>query len=359
MYESFKLKILIKVFYSDWTMKIIFFSILFIIIMLLFDISKWRKYMNRSASCIQMLLLLKARGFMTRKELADELQTNIRNIGEYRKELEEAGYTIISTSGKFGGYRLDDSSLIPVIGFDKEEYQSLLEAVKYMKSHQDFLMFTQYQKAMDKILSTSNMKEEEGSVYVKSNAFILNSKMKNFIMRINTARKEHFITDILYKGMHDQTYEKVRICPYELLNDKGSYYCLAYSLKAKDFRNFKFSEERMKDVQVTTMKFQRDQDFKLSNHIGVQGIMQNEVYEIDVILHDEQALLVSEKVIGIHPIGEWIDATTYHLSTLIEGKIATLQFLLSCGNKIEIKEPTILKEELKEIIEDMLQYYHL
>ena len=53
--------------------------------------------MNRCALCLQMLRLLKARGMMSRQELADELQTNIRNLSEFRKELETAGYVIEST----------------------------------------------------------------------------------------------------------------------------------------------------------------------------------------------------------------------------------------------------------------------
>ncbi len=314
--------------------------------------------MSKCVNCIRMLVLLKARGFMTRADLARELDTNIRNIGVYREELENAGYKIISTTGKFGGYKLEQSTLFPVLGLHREEYQSLIEAMNYMSSHQDFLMLHQYQHAMDKILATTNMQKVDGGVYVTSSTQLMNPTLKNFIMNMDRARKDHFAVDIKYKGMHSQTFERIRIHPYEILNDKGSYYCLAYSLKAKDFRNFKFSEERMKEVQLTNTRFERDRDFKLEKHIGEQGIMQNEVYEIDVLLHDEQALLISEKMIGIHPVGEWIDDTTYHLKTLMEGKIATLQFLLSCGNKIEIKEPMILKAELKEIVEDMLKQYH-
>ena len=55
--------------------------------------------MKRCAACIRMLQLLRSRGFMTREELAQELDTNVRNILEYRKELEEAGYVIEGTTG--------------------------------------------------------------------------------------------------------------------------------------------------------------------------------------------------------------------------------------------------------------------
>ena len=50
--------------------------------------------------------------FMTREELAQELNTNVRNILEYRKELEEVGYVIEGTTGKYGGYQLKSGTLL-------------------------------------------------------------------------------------------------------------------------------------------------------------------------------------------------------------------------------------------------------
>ena len=58
--------------------------------------------MKRCAACIRMLQLLRSSGFMTREQLAAELDTNVRNILEYRKELEEACYVIEGTTGKYG-----------------------------------------------------------------------------------------------------------------------------------------------------------------------------------------------------------------------------------------------------------------
>ena len=41
--------------------------------------------MKRSARCIQMLQLLKARGFYIKRRISDIVDTNIRNVSEYRK----------------------------------------------------------------------------------------------------------------------------------------------------------------------------------------------------------------------------------------------------------------------------------
>ena len=62
--------------------------------------------MNRTGKCIKMIMLLKKNKMMTAKEMSQLLDTNPRNIREYRKELEEAGFRFKITSGYNGGYEL-------------------------------------------------------------------------------------------------------------------------------------------------------------------------------------------------------------------------------------------------------------
>ena len=69
--------------------------------------------MNRVSLCIQMLLLLNTHKRLSIAELASLLETNPRNIIEFKKELETAGYAINTYIGKYGGYELDKTKIIP------------------------------------------------------------------------------------------------------------------------------------------------------------------------------------------------------------------------------------------------------
>ena len=71
--------------------------------------------MNRTALCIRMLQLLKTLGRMQITELAQALETNPRNVREFRRELETAGYVIRQTRGRYGGYELDGEVLLPAL----------------------------------------------------------------------------------------------------------------------------------------------------------------------------------------------------------------------------------------------------
>lgn len=313
--------------------------------------------MSRAANCIRMLLLLKARGFMRREDLAKSLHTNVRNIGEYRKDLQEAGYMIESTTGKYGGYRLLTSSILPVYGLNKKEIQALADAKSYMQSHADFLMYSEFEEAIDKVLATTSMEHSAQSIYVEGSQMKVSNYMKEMIFKMESARKDLLAIDIEYKGIHARNFEKVRVLPYELLHDKGSYYCLGYSLKAKDFRKYKFSEERMRSIQITNKKFQKDIHFKIKDHIGEMGLIRNEHIDLELYVYDESAVLISEKKVGLHPQAKWIDDKTLYYKTTMEGKIPTIQFLLSLGNHVEVIAPLYIRNEIASMIEKMRLRY--
>ena len=53
-----------------------------------------------------MLNYLNSRNIASKEDIAAYLETNERNVVEYRKCLEEAGYIINVVKGKYGGYSL-------------------------------------------------------------------------------------------------------------------------------------------------------------------------------------------------------------------------------------------------------------
>lgn len=313
--------------------------------------------MNRSGYCIQMLSLLFSRGTMSKEALAKELGVKIRNISEYRKELEMAGYSISTTSGKYGGYTLERGTLLPMHGFTKKEAKALQHSLTYLKMRPDFYLFEEYQQAMDRILSSSTTKKEEGGVYLGEIQPKVTADLIEMMDLMEYAQKNHYVVSMQYKGMHDETFETILIHPYEILNYKGSYYCMAYSLKAKDYRNFKFSKERMRHLSIQQTKFSRDVDFRVKDHVGSMGLIQDEVYELVLLIQKEQAVLMAEKSIGLNPTMRWKEPGILLYQTTMEGRIETISFLLSLGDSCTIIEPIAIKEEIQKILQAMLRNY--
>ena len=109
--------------------------------------------MGKTSLCIQMLELLNTGRVYKVSELSEILETNSRNIIEYKKELEEAGYYITSVSGKYGGYKLDESSIFPSIKLNNKEKEVILEGFNYILSCNSFMHNIEFQKAFSKVVS--------------------------------------------------------------------------------------------------------------------------------------------------------------------------------------------------------------
>ena len=109
---------------------------------------------SKTTLCLEMLQILNSGKVYKVSELAELLETNPRNIVEYKKELSDAGYFIINIPGKYGGYKLDKTYTIPSLKFTEDEKRILQVASDYITAHGDFLDAQLYQKAMAKVFSS-------------------------------------------------------------------------------------------------------------------------------------------------------------------------------------------------------------
>ena len=57
--------------------------------------------MGKVNNVLRMLAILRSRKKVTRKELAEELEVDIRQITRYKEDLEYAGVTITEVKGRY------------------------------------------------------------------------------------------------------------------------------------------------------------------------------------------------------------------------------------------------------------------
>ena len=88
--------------------------------------------MSKVANMLNMLQVLKDGQLHSIKELAEKLEVSERMIRQYKQELEQVGVYIKSTTGKYGGYQLEqDDDFLQIIEAKKEEmYFEMKRAIK-------------------------------------------------------------------------------------------------------------------------------------------------------------------------------------------------------------------------------------
>lgn len=313
--------------------------------------------MNRSALCIKMLRILNSQELVSRKELAEKLDTNIRNVAEFKKELETAGFLIETVQGRAGGYHLVQQALTPVVGLEPNEYQAIDEASSFLQAHSDFLPIQDYLEAVSKIKAASSYQINSSSILFRNPSIILSDAMREMIALCENARDSSRCLQLEYKSMHSLDYKKIVIQPYEILSVKGAYYVLGYNVGIKEFRFYKFSDARLKTCVKLKKQFLRDLAFDVRDYVGKVGLMKNDLHDLDCIIEGELALLIYESEIGIQSQKEWIDENHLHLKTIIEGKIEATRFVLSLGSSCRIDDSCDFKEVILDNIRKMAELY--
>ena len=118
--------------------------------------------MGKTSYCLKMLQILSSGRVYKGQELAEILETNVRNIAEYRTELEMAGYYIEGIPGKYGGYRLITQSVIPTVRLNEAEQRALSSGAEYLKSRNDFPYSSDYEKAIGKVFAAVKHEQPSG-----------------------------------------------------------------------------------------------------------------------------------------------------------------------------------------------------
>ena len=312
--------------------------------------------MGKASMCIQMLQILNSGRIYKISELASLLETNPRNIIEYKYELEEAGYFIESIPGKYGGYKLGRTNIIPTINLTDEEKKALVDGSGYLLSRDDFYEKREYQLAVSKIYSSidhTNIQPNPAIV----NRFPLAMDDENLVARYKAIEEcctLKYKVKIKYLSLDNTKKERI-IHPYKLFMYNNAWYVLAFDEKRNEVRYFKLNRIDTFE-QLIGEKFRIPYSYDEKEYLDEFGMKQNgEWYDIKLKLKDQYAMLVKERIYGRNQIVEPIDDNTTILSCSMQNKDNIITFTLGFGDHCEIIEPIWLKKEIKKICEHISQ----
>lgn len=311
--------------------------------------------MNRTALCIKMLNLLKARGRIQAGELAELLDTNARNIREFKKELEVAGYHITSHTGKLGGYELCEDELLPTLSFDQKEMEALKQSIILVKNkNKGFLDVDDYMGAMDKVFAVTRNQSDIELSFIGTQGNEKDHKVQKWVELSKQAKNNQNIMYLTYQSISSKKVEMFVIEPYDLIYYRDSYYLVAYTREREGYRTYKFSPMRMIDLKKGEKKFARDERFRLKDVLGQQSLMKDEMYHLQFKVRGMSAILVNEKTIGIE-LEKRMENDVLYVETLMEGKQSIIGYLLSLGHFVEVIGPKNIRKEYENEILKMYQ----
>lgn len=245
--------------------------------------------MNRTARCIRMLMILKSRESVCTAELAELLETNPRNIREYKKELEEAGFRVETIRGAGGGYKLEHSALLPLPIYDDGALDVFRTMRDSLLSSPNLPYAKRGVELLEAIIASNPTSDIEQPIYfTPSRKSDFPDEGMDYLTQVRRAIVQNRQIEIVYHSKANQAPVIRVVDPYEVLCADGKWYFCGYDHYREDYRTFKFSPKRLLDLRVLDSEFERNPKFKLRDYIGVSGLTREdtEFYLVEVAKDD-------------------------------------------------------------------------
>lgn len=314
--------------------------------------------MNRTALSIRMLLLLKSRGQMKKKEIARALETNPRNITEFKKELEAAGYYIDYQNGPHGGYSMKDRNMLPVAGLTESEKAALRRLSEYSRLEENFLLHRDLMTALEKITVVQRMGSEEIGIKQVIKKFPLSKdhrELQEIYEKVHTGVMNRQEIRIGYRSVSSKQVKERVIHPYELYYYGDAWYVIGLD-KAQDMvKNFKLP--RIVAIDNLEEKFKVREDFDIHDHISRFGMeIKDQKHRVKLRIFSPLDTIIQERILGEDQIiteGEGhID-----LEVTITGNYILEELILGMGSKCQVISPPWLKKKIKAELKAALEAY--
>lgn len=316
------------------------------------EMPKKNSYSDKSKTekCIKMLQVLNRSGIVKIKDLAAILETNERNIPEYKETLIAAGYPIACVRGPSGGYYLPKKVMFPSLQLTSNEKNALFEGYKYLQARNDFMYEKNFSSAMEKISSSMMQTETVQNTFI-ANRYPLAMEQEEIEKRyfaLSGCIATTTIIDIEYLSLKNEI-TKRSLHPYKLFMYNNAWFILGYDEARKDVRYFKLN--RILSFNITNRSFfSIPSTFNERDYIDEFGMKNNgEWYPIKLKLTGNFAMLVTERIYGKKQTVETIDQKTTILSVEMQNKDDIISFVISFRDKCEIIEPEWLKEEVRNL----------
>lgn len=316
--------------------------------------------MSKCSNVLIMLMILRSRGpnKIKIKELADRLSVSNRMIREYKKEIEELGIWIGSTSGRYGGYYIERDNNIYNLGVDEEDY-SILKMVEGYLKQEDSTLSKDYEIILDKIKSALDYNDSNDSVeaYIMPAKPNVNEKLeRDKYVDIRDAIIESKKVNVHYFSLSSGLKERI-LLPYGMYTYQGFWYIVAYCELSEAIRDFKLV--RIKEWEIQKDTFEKPSNFSLRDYFnGCIGLIKDDnTYNVKLKIDFPTSIKVSER--------NWVedqkitfnDDNSIIFEAVMTGMDDMVRWVLSMGSEVEVVEPVILRKRVREEVEKVLSYY--
>ena len=313
--------------------------------------------MGKVNNALRMLAILRSRKKVTRKELAEELEVDIRQITRYKEDLEYAGVTITEIKGRYGGYILENKDYLLNLELSDKESLALSKTKDYLKD-QGLHFYNDLSSAIEKIkaINPKDNNYNSESIYSKGIKIKANHEEESEKwLTINDGIINNRKVRIKYMDSKGCCTERI-VQPYKLYTYYGSNYFIGKCEERNELRQFKLV--RIKNIELLEERFIKD-DFDINEYLKNSiGLFKDKTYKIKLKITYPYAMGFKEySWTEEESIEDYIEKGYLIYNATVEGKTEVIPWIMGMGTACTVLEPLELKDDIIKAYKEILNQY--
>lgn len=282
---------------------------------------------------------------VTAPYLADKFEVSRRTINRDIEDICKAGIPLVTMQGINGGISFEEGYKINKNFLTYEELESIIIGLKGLESVSDS---SYTNRLLDKLFTnrddSSSLKD---NIVIDLSSHYKSSLTEKIDILKESIRNKNKVSFYYYNSKGELEREAE---PYYIAYKWTSWYLFAYCMIREDFRIFKLN--RMHDLKKTDKIFlpreipeeRNDFDQYFSDEINI------------TLLLDESLKYRLIDEYGLHSF-QTMDDGKLKFQTSFTDKQYMLSWILSYSDKVEVLEPLSIRDEIKQIAENIINIY--
>lgn len=309
--------------------------------------------MSKFSNLLKLLMILKSKGRVKSKELADALGVSERMIRKYISDLYESGIVIESVPGPTGGYELIGYEYLLNLNITDEE----MTAFKLLTRNND----NPYIRSLKDKLSIQralNTKYDDFSSNITLNSKVANLELQNRIeqdLYIGIVFRKK--VKVNYTSLTSGTSERI-IHPYKVIMRNNVKYLICFCENRESILTLKLV--RFSKVKVLDDKFVMPEKSEIEVLMKDQlGIIGNDDIKVKLHIKKPISYAVKERIYASDQVIIENDDESIIFKASFRGKEDVIRWILSMKSYVTVLEPKSLSNEIKNELEKMLELYKI
>jgi len=302
---------------------------------------------------------------VTVRELMAELGVSEKTVRRDLEMFRKLGFPCQEQVGDYGrkAWRVQPAAETPGLSFTFDEAIALYLGRRFLEPLAGTVFWDAAQRAFRKVravLSAQALKylDKFAGVFHQSLVGASDySRKGDLVDQLVMAMEDRRITHITYQSLQATEPVTYDVYPYGLVHHRGSLYLVGWAPRRGRIQHWKI--DRIEDVEVTSLQFQRPEGFELRKHLAKSfGVFQGEgEVHVKVRFSATVARYVQE--------GRWHPSQKLTRqkdgSLLAEFDLSTTEeikhWLLSFGQHAEVLAPPELRQEIAREVEALAEMY--